>query len=313
MGRAARLLFTAHLGLIAFSTAALTTILNGPPGSWLQEEPSATVFRIAWTLSGPTYVVLGALCALAHAAGAVGVRRALALLGAAAAVSLGVELLGTSTALPFGEYHYTPLLGYRVLGLVPFPIPLSWFYMLYASVAIVGRLATPRTASARWRWAILAGLVLVAWDVSMDPAMVHTSHWTWGRGDLFRSASLPGVVVDFFTRDAFYGMPLSNWLGWFIAGTLIARLMLAIVPPAEVASAIAPSRLPVLLYLANGIMPVAICFRDGLTGAAWLGAAAMLLPAAAALAVTRPIAALPGLRRRETDTQRGAPASEGAI
>jgi putative membrane protein len=279
-GATARALFTAHLALIAFSTVALTTILNGPPGPWLQHEPNATVMRLGWAYSGPTYVVLGALAALAHAVGAVGRRRALKLFAAASLVSLGAELLGTSSGLPFGEYHYTPLLGYRVLGLVPFAIPISWFYMLYGSVAIVGRLRPARDdAATRWTWAALAGLVLLAWDVSMDPAMVKTAHWVWGSGSRFLGAELPAWVDAFFTRDVFYGMPLSNWFGWYLTGTVIARLMLAIVPPTTIASRVSSSRLPVALYLANGIMPVALCLRDGLWWAALFGAVAMLLPA----------------------------------
>ena len=41
----ARALFAGHLGLILFSTVAFTTILNGPPGPWLQQEPNATIMR----------------------------------------------------------------------------------------------------------------------------------------------------------------------------------------------------------------------------------------------------------------------------
>ena len=43
-----------------------------------------------------------------------------------------------------------------------------------------------------------------------------------------------------------------------------------------------PSRLPLVLYAANGIMPVTLCLRDGLWWAAILGAAAMALPVALA-------------------------------
>ncbi len=280
----ARILFAGHLGLIAFSTVALTTILNGPPGPWALQEPNATIMRLGWAYSGPTYVILGALAALAHAARAVGWHRALALFAVASGASLGAELLGTAVGLPFGEYHYSPLLGYRILGLVPFPIPISWFYMLYACLTIVGRLRPARDDSAtRWRWAALAGLVLLAWDVSMDPAMVKTGHWVWGSGDLFHGAPLPAWLDAFFTRDVFYGMPLSNWFGWYLTGTVIARLMLAVVPPTVVAARVSPSSLPILLYLTNGVMPVALCLRDGLWWAALLGTGAMLVPAVMAL------------------------------
>ena len=94
---------------------------------------------------------------------------------------------------------------------------------------------------------------------------------------------LPGWLQWFFTADAFYGMPVSNWLGWFLTATVIARVMLAIVPPAEVRDRVATSRFPMALYLANGVMPVALCLRDGFWWAAALGSAAMLVPAALAL------------------------------
>lgn len=271
-------LLGAHGALIAFSTAAMVTILAGPPGDWATAEPAATVMRLSFRFAGPAYVVLGALAALAFLAGAVGARRALAVAAVASALALGSELAGTATGLPFGDYAYSGLLGYRILGLVPFPIPISWFYMLVGSLAIVARLRPAAdTARVNWRWAMLAGLLMVAWDISMDPAMVSTGHWRWGGGEMF--LPLPGWGRAFFTRDVFYGMPLSNWLGWFLTATLIARVMLLLIPPRRVADRIAPSSFPLALYVANGVMPVALCLREGFWWAALLGALAMGVPA----------------------------------
>jgi putative membrane protein len=164
--------------------------------------------------------------------------------------------------------------------------------MLYACLAMTGRLLQPADSSgAKWRWSVVAALFLVAWDVSMDPAMVHTAHWTWGSGQQFRDAGLPQWLVAFFTRDAFYGMPLSNWGGWFLTGLVVSRVMLAIMPPSVVAARIAPSRLPIVLYAANGIMPVVLCFRDDLLWAGILGAAAMALPVVLALRKATPATA----------------------
>jgi putative membrane protein len=270
--------------LIAFSTAAMLTVLNRPPGPWMQEEPTATIMRVAWRFSGPLYVSLGALAMAMFLWGRLGIQRTMLLFLAGAGIALGVELAGTATGLPFGEYHYSPMLGYRILGRVPFPIPLSWFYMLVGCLTIVARRArTGAEAVTKWRWAVLAALALVAWDVVMDPAMVRTGHWTWGTGESLRNSALLSPVADFFTRDAFYGMPLSNWLGWFLTGAVIARVMLAVVPPAIFATRVADSRIPVIIYLANGVMPVALCLRDGLWWPAIIGAAVMLIPAILAL------------------------------
>jgi len=281
--RASWLLLAAHTGLILFSTAAMLTILAGAPGLDLTSEPAATIMRVSFRFAGPTYVVLGALSALAFLSGTTGWRSAVLLAVTASALALGAELIGTSVGLPFGDYAYSGLLGYRILGLVPFPIPLSWFYMLVGSLVIVARLTKPADDHrTRWVWALAAGLLMVAWDVSMDPAMVKTGHWAWGTGAMFRDAGLPGWLVAFFTANAFYGMPLSNWFGWLLTATLIARIMLAIVPPTRIRASWSVSSLPMALYLANGVMPVAICLRDGLSWAAALGALGMVIPAAIA-------------------------------
>jgi putative membrane protein len=264
-------LLVAHVVLILFSTVALTTFLAGTPPDWLKTESSQLALRIGWRFSGPTYVVLGALAALTHAAGRLGWRPALALLGTGALISLAAELTGTSTGLPFGPYSYTPLLGWRVAGLVPFPIPLSWFYMVYCSLAILGRLLVPRDdLRTRLAWAALGGLTLTAWDVSMDPAMSFaTAHWLW------------------HTQGSFYGMPLLNWFGWWLTGSVVAFAMVSIARPTRIAALIAPSPLPLWLYAINGVFPIAICLRHQLWWAAFLGAVAMAVPIGLAIAAPR--------------------------
>jgi len=282
-GRVAPAFLLAHCALIAFSTVALTTFLNGPAPAWLAEEPNATILRLGWKFSGPTYVVLGAIAALLHVSSRIGWTRALSMFVVASGVALGSELLGTSSQLPFGEYQYTALLGYRILDLVPFPIPISWYYMIVGSLAIVGTaMRAGDDSRTKWRWSLLGGLILVAWDVSMDPAMVKTYHWIWGDGDLFVRLGLPGPVIAFFTRDIFYGMPLSNWFGWYLTGVIIARLVLIFAPPTMFAARLSPTWLPVTLYAVNGIMPIALCLRDGMVWAALFGAIAMIVPVAIA-------------------------------
>lgn len=282
--RAAPGFLFAHCVLIAFSTIALTTFLAGPAPAWLAEEPNATILRLGWKFSGPTYVVLGAIAALLHLGARIGWRRTFPLFLVSSGVALSSELLGTSTQLPFGEYAYTTILGYRILDLVPFPIPISWFYMIVGSLAIAGRVLTARDDNAtKWKWSLVGGLILVAWDVSMDPAMVKTSHWIWGDGDLFTRLALPAPVIAFFTKDIFYGMPLSNWFGWYLTGTIIARLVLIFAPPTLFATRISNTALPIVLYAVNGIMPIALCVRDDMIWAAVLGTIAMVVPIALAI------------------------------
>ncbi len=262
MERVSRSFLVAHVALILFSTVALTTFLAGNPPAWLGAEPAQTVYRYGWMLSGPSYVIFGAIAIFLHAAKRFGVGRALGLLATGVGISLASELLGTSTGLPFGPYSYTPLLGYRIAGLVPFPIPLSWFYMVYSSIALTGAILPVRdTERSKAAWAFSAGAILTAWDVAMDPAMSSaTTHWQW------------------HTSGFFYGMPFSNWIGWFLTGSIVARAMLAVVPPRLFSEKASPTRLPAIVYAVNGVMPIAICLRHGLWWAGILGAVAMALP-----------------------------------
>lgn len=256
-----------HAALILFATAALVTFLADPSPevqAWLAREPNATVYRVAWKFSGPTYVVAGFLAAVAHAISRLGVRpRVPWMFVTISILALGSELLGTHTGYPFGGYSYTPMLGHRILGLVPFPIPISWSCILYCSLAMCGRLLPARDDRAtRLRWSAVGALILTAWDVAMDPAMVKTFHWIWLE---------PG---------AFYGMPYTNWLGWLATGFVLSWVMLRFVPPSVFAERISPTRLPLVLYALNGIMPIAICVRYGMFWAAALGFLTMGLPLA---------------------------------
>ena len=269
-----------HVAMTLFSAYAFTTFLAGPPPAWLQSPTNQAILRIGWQLGGPTCVVLGALAGLLHCASRLGRRTAIVLFAAAFSISLASELMGTGTGYPFGPYSYTSQLGWKFFGLVPFNIPTSWFYMLYCALAIVGRVGSVRDDSTtKWKWAVAGGLVLTAWDVSMDPAMVRTTHWLWNLPPADGRSTLQRIFVS----DVFYGMPLSNWLGWLLTGIVVARVMLAVVPPSRWARDVSPSRFPLALYAVNGVLPIAICLRHGLTWAWVLGTIAMGVPIALAL------------------------------
>ena len=71
---------------------------------------------------------------------------------AAIGISLASELLGTSTGFPFGHYTYLNGLGYKVAGLVPFTIPLSWFYLGLSSLLLARGGLLSQTGPGRYFW-----------------------------------------------------------------------------------------------------------------------------------------------------------------
>lgn len=121
------------------------------------------------------------------------------LFAVAFAFGLGVEWLGHTTGVPFGSYSYTAP-GPRLLG-VPLLVPLGWFAFTLIALA----LAPP----GRKAW--LAPLALVAWDIGLDPLMVSQGFWA-------------------FERGVYYGVPLSNFVGWAVSGAVLVALLLRLEP-----------------------------------------------------------------------------------
>ena len=265
----------AHAALTIFSGAAFATFLSPPFPAWLQTPQNQQITAFGFKWGGQTTVVFGALAGLLHAMGKLGRKTAILVFIASFGISLGSELLGTSTGLPFGPYSYTNQLGYKMFGLVPFNIPTSWFFMLYCSLAICGRLLPAKDDStSRWWWSLIAGLVLTAWDVSMDPAMVASVHWLWHLPPLEGMPLWQNILIG----GHFYGMPLTNWLGWLLTGIVVSRVMLTIVPPTTWARKVSPSNFPLALYGVNAVLPLGICLGRGLWVAFVLGSIAMAIP-----------------------------------
>ena len=279
--RLSRALLVAHVLLIGFATLAMVTILAGEFPTWMQGPYTPVVYEYAWRYTGQLYVILGLLAAIVFAAPRFGTQTSVVLFLVAAVIALTSELLGTNTGLPFGPYRYTEMLGYRVGGDVPYVIPLSWSYMLFCCLAMCARIVrTDRP----WRWAIVAAFMLTAWDVPLEVHMTNVTpaHWVWNL-----SAS-PTWLPGWLTRAVFYGMPLMNWVGWLLTATIISRVMLAIVPAKRWRSFVAASAFPLVLYAANGIMPIATVARHGLLWATAAGLFAM--GTVLALAIRAPIA-----------------------
>jgi uncharacterized membrane protein len=113
------------------------------------------------------------------------------------------EFIGLKTGIPFGNYQYTPLMQPQ-LGGVPILIPLAWLMMLPPAWGIASRIFSPRM---RLAFAAASGLAFTAWDLYLDPQMVGNGLWTWEQ---------PGL---------YFGIPLINFLGWWLISTVITLLI----------------------------------------------------------------------------------------
>lgn len=249
--RLARTLLLLHVGFIGASILAFAFIVNRPPPPGVDPVLWHRAYDLGMAWTGPLYIVTGfgaALCGLASVAGW---NRAMRTAAAIVVASLIVELVGTSTGFPFGPYGYGEQLGLKVLGRVPVVIPLSWFLMTYGSLAVATRVSRRPGVVIP-----IVALGLLAWDILMDPTFSAVfPFWAWHAGGVY------------------YGMPLQNWVGWYLTGLVLALLAHRLLGAHQ--HALANTTLPLVIYTVNGVFPLALGIMAGLYGAAAVGGGAM--------------------------------------
>ncbi len=231
----------ALLGLLVFTVIAVAGYWNfALHPQRLPQTPSAQhFFAISFQFFGRLHIVLSAVALAVVLVGRLGARWLPAMVGAYAVAFLA-EHLGTGFGIPFGEYTYTGLLGYKLGGRVPALIPLSWFLMGLPAW-VVARAAFPESAARR---IVVAALMLVAWDLALDPAMSFLApYWIWQ------------------DTGPYYGMPWINLVGWWLTGVVIMALL------ERLGRALRPDALPLRwmagYYLAVLLMPVGMLAAAG--------------------------------------------------
>lgn len=147
---------------------------------------------------------------------------ALAVVGAAATAVEGMSVL---TGFPYGRFSYSDALGPMLFGLVPLALPLSYLPLLIGAFSVACRLSGKR----RLRIVVFSALILVAFDLTLDPGAVTAGLWGWEE---------PG---------SYYDVPAANYFGWAITGLVYSAAMLVllgeriesrVVPPGISASAL---------------------------------------------------------------------------
>jgi uncharacterized membrane protein len=152
------------------------------------------------------HVVPPALFALAHGSVLYRVKGIMVF----AVLCLGVGTLAESVSLrtgfPFGNYYFTDVMGPKIFQL---PVLLALAYLGIGYVAwtlallILGYIDRPIRGIGVVALPLLASFIMVAWDLSMDPTWSMLDRaWVWKQG------------------GAYFGVPVSNFFGWFLIGYL---------------------------------------------------------------------------------------------
>lgn len=117
-----------------------------------------------------------------------------------------VETIGVASGIPFGSYSYSSAIGQFLPGGTPWTIPLSWLTATLGFHLVVTILRPG--AGFRPGRILATSFLLLAWDLSLDPAMsTINGFWTWAHD------------------GAWYGVPVSNLVGWYLSGLAFAAIL----------------------------------------------------------------------------------------
>jgi putative membrane protein len=201
------------------------------------------------TLLMRPYVFAFLAAFLGAGAADLGWRRTLLFGGCVWPVVWVAEFASTRIGVPFGLYHYTGLTRGQELYIadVPFMDSVSFLFLAYAAFCLA------RTVAGRRRWpplalAPLTGLLMMLLDVVIDPAAVRGDQWFLGR------------IFSYPDGGVYFGVPLSNFAGWWIVGTIAVGAYLALAGEATGSARLWPG---VALYYA------VLAFNLAVT--AWIG------------------------------------------
>ena len=131
---------------------------------------------------------------------------ALGCLGLLTVYTYAIEIVGVRTGWPYGEFEYAIQLGPMLLGEVPLALPL-FFVPLVLNAYLLTLLSLGELAERAWIRLPVAIAAVVGIDLVLDPAAVAIGFWA------FEPAGI------------YYGVPVSNYLGWLLSGTVAVVLV----------------------------------------------------------------------------------------
>ncbi|HET7341229.1 MAG TPA: carotenoid biosynthesis protein [Methylomirabilota bacterium] len=138
-----------------------------------------------------------------------GLRRTLLFAGWLGPLAWLCEFTSTRIGIPFGMYHYTGTTRGQELFVADVPIMdcLSFTFLAYAAFCLARAALSGRRVPGP-ALALVSGVLMMALDVVMDPVAVRGERWFLGR------------IFYYPDGGVYFGVPLSNFAGWIVVGTL---------------------------------------------------------------------------------------------
>ncbi len=116
--------------------------------------------------------------------------------------ALGIETLAIFTGFPYGHFGYSELLGGKLFGVTPWTVFLAWSPLMAGAWAIAATIFSNAVLRAA-----AAAVTTMIFDLVLDPGAVRLGFWQYEGGGVF------------------YGVPVSNFLGWLVSGLIGAALI----------------------------------------------------------------------------------------
>ncbi|MEH2160861.1 MAG: gamma-carotene 1'-hydroxylase CruF [Nostoc sp.] len=263
-----RVCLIGHIVSKAFGLVGMLLVIPNADIILNLSQVGETAIQLSMAGGGVVDIILGTIAVSIYAYRTLGLGTWLAFMLPAMFISLGSELLGTSTGFPFGDYSYLSGLGYKIAGLVPFTIPLSWFYVGLSSylIARTGLKVAQKPSWGRHIAAIAVGaLLFTCWDFALEPAMSQTSlpFWYWEQ---------PG---------AFFGTPYQNYAGWFGTSALFMSVAGLLWRNTSIKLERSQLNLPLVVYLTNFAFAAGLSLAAGFSIPVLLGLLLGVVPAVA--------------------------------
>ncbi|HYA88818.1 MAG TPA: carotenoid biosynthesis protein [Nitrospirota bacterium] len=227
-----------------------------------------------------------------------GLKRALLFCIAGYVIAWLSEFSSIHNGFPYGHYYYLDgTMGKEiwVLG-VPLMDSISYVFLAYASYSLALLVCSPLSRS-RWmvyiletkkirdslQVRILGALLLVYLDIIIDPVALRGDRWFLGR------------IYGYPEQGVYFGVPLSNFVGWFVVGIAMIYVLQKIdryllkKGSSDLIGYKYPFRFLVgpILYLGVLAFNLAVTFSIGEHMLGWAGIFIVLLPACLMHAIVR--------------------------
>lgn len=193
------------------------------------------------------FVLLALATTLVSLARALPAQNVLAAAAVIAFMASVAEFINAKTGMPFGQRTFTEDMGPRLLGVLPWAMPVLWIVAMLNSRGVARLILRPwRKTSKYGFWVIgVTAVLMVVFDLSLEPfAGTAQRFWIW-----WTPRAMP----------AWHGAPFYNFIGWLVVSLLILAFVTPWLINKNPVRKAPPDYYPLVVWLLNCLVCTAGC------------------------------------------------------